>query len=70
MPYKVIRRFTDSNEKSRNADGRLHVYDIGDTYPVSPYQGAQTKARLNELLDESGPNNNFNGPVIEFDEGK
>lgn len=69
MAYRVIRRFTDSNDNSKDASGQLHIYEVGDIYPVSPYQGAQTKARLAQLTNPDGPNDNFNGPVIKIEEG-
>lgn len=59
MPFKVIRDFTDANENANN-----HVYRAGDIYPYQTYAGAQTKDRLEELMNEDGPNNNFDGPLI------
>lgn len=64
MAYKVIRNFTDANEASADEDGKLHLYHAGDEYPYKPYNGAQTKDRLAELMTKDGPNDNFNGPII------
>ena len=63
--YKVIQDFTDSNEKSADANGDLHVYRAGDAYPFQPYAGAQTADRIALLTTYDGPNDDFDGPVIE-----
>ncbi|WP_353486067.1 hypothetical protein [Apilactobacillus xinyiensis] len=60
MSFKVIRDFVDSNSNSGN-----HIYRKGDEYPYKQYAGAQVKDRLTELTKEDGPNDNFDGPVIE-----
>lgn len=64
MSYKVIQAFTDSNPNSADGNGNLHVYRVNDTYPFQPYSGAATKERLAQLLNSTGPNDNFNNPVI------
>ena len=58
--YQVLLRFRDGNPK---AEG--HVYEIGDEYPFKKYAGAETKNRIAELTKEDGPNDLFDGPVIE-----
>lgn len=57
--YRVIRQFRDGNV---NAEG--HIYNIGDVYPFEKYVGATTKARIEELAKDEGPNESFDGPVI------
>lgn len=66
MTYTVIRNFTDSNPKSAK-NGKMHVYHVGDKYPFKNYAGSVTKARISELTNPDGPNDNFDGPVIEED---
>lgn len=66
MTYTVIRNFTDANPKSAE-NGKLHVYRTGDKYPFKSYAGSFTKARISELTNPDGPNDNFDGPVIEED---
>lgn len=65
MAYKVIRDFTDGNENSADDNGNLHVYHVGDVYPYQIYAGSQTGQRLDQLSSTDGPNENFDGPVIE-----
>lgn len=57
--YRVVRQFRDGNP---NAQG--HIYNVGDMYPFDKYTGAATKERLAELMNEDGPNDSFDGPVI------
>lgn len=64
MIYKVIRNFTDSNLKGAE-NGKLHVYHVGDKYPYKNYSGSTTKNRISELTKVDGPNESFDGPVIE-----
>ncbi|TPR19986.1 hypothetical protein DY138_00690 [Apilactobacillus timberlakei] len=71
MSYKVIQSFTDSNPNSADDKDNLHAYRKGDDYPFLPqsYNGAKTQERLAQLLNPTGPNDNFDSPVIaEVDE--